>query len=97
MVLFTIIQGGDGGEGRRGERRRGEGRRGEGRRGEGRRGEGRVVICCTAFQMTSDIARYVNMCDGNGLAIQHRIVHRPLRQLSGCSVLHPLLQWRMPP
>ena len=80
MVLFTIIQGDDGGEGRGGERR--------------------VVICCTAFQMTSDIARYmyVNMCDSNGLAIQHRIdIHRPLRQLSGCSVLHPLLQWRMPP
>ena len=33
--------------------------------------------------MTIDTARYVNMCGGNAFAIQHRVVHRPLRLLSG--------------
>ena len=45
-----------------------------------------MVICHTAFQTTSDTARYVNMCGGNASAIQHRVVHRPSRPLSGCNV-----------
>ena len=44
------------------------------------------MICHTAFQMTSDTARYVNMCGGNAFAIQHRVEHRLLRLLSGCNV-----------
>ena len=36
--------------------------------------------------MTIDTARYVNMCGVNAYAIQHRVVHRPLRLLSGCKV-----------
>ena len=36
--------------------------------------------------MTSDTARYVNICGGNASAIQHRVVHRPSRLLSGCKV-----------
>ena len=39
------------------------------------------MICHTAFQMTSDTARYVNMCGGNAFAIQQRVEHR---LLSGC-------------
>ena len=45
-----------------------------------------MVICHTAFQTTSYTARYVNICGGNASAIQHRVVHRPSRLLSGCKV-----------
>ena len=42
------------------------------------------VICHTAFQMTSNTSRYVNMCGANAFAIQHRV--DVLRLLSGCKV-----------
>ena len=54
-----------------------------------------MVICLTAFQTTSGTERYVNICGGNASAIQHRVVHRPSRLLSGCKVSVHWLWWSM--